>query len=159
MNNSNQELLQRFYDAFARGDAETMAGLYHEDAVFSDPVFQGLKGSEIGMMWRMLTLQAPTLEVKARNIAADNEAGRADWSARYTFGRAKRKVHNKIHAEFTFRDGKIMTHNDHFDFWKWSRMALGPLGLFMGWNSVVKVNIRKQAMTNLTIFIERTNSA
>ena len=159
MKNSNHELIQQFYDAFARGDAVAMAGLYHEDAVFSDPVFQELKGSEIGMMWKMLILQASTLEIKTENIAAEGETGKADWSAKYPFGRSKRRVHNKIHAEFTFKDGKIITHNDYFDFWKWSRMALGPLGFFMGWNSVVKVNIRKQAMTNLKKFMALTKNA
>jgi len=135
-----------------------MADAYHEDAVFSDPVFQNLKGSEIGMMWQMLCLQSSSLEVVAENLVVEGETGQIDWSARYTFGKNKRKVHNKIHAEFIFKDGKIIRHTDHFDFWKWSRMALGLLGLFMGWNAVVKVNIRKQAMANLTKFITMTKN-
>lgn len=159
MHNSHQILIQRFYEAFARGDAQTMANSYHKDAVFNDPVFQDLKGVEIGMMWKMLCLQASTLEVKVKDIVADDKTGKADWTAKYTFGRSKRKVHNKIHADFTFKDGKILTHNDDFDFWKWSRMALGPLGFFMGWNTVVKVNIRKQAMANLTKFMEISKNA
>jgi len=135
-----------------------MTDSYHSEAVFDDPVFQNLQGSEIGKMWTMLCLQSSSLEIAFENIQADEEKGQADWSAKYTFGKAKRKIHNKIHAEFTFKDGKIIKHTDHFDFWKWSRMALGPLGLFMGWNSVVKVNIRKQAMTNLTKFITITKN-
>jgi len=135
-----------------------MATSYHPDADFSDPVFQNLHGSEVGMMWTMLCLQSSSLEIAFENVYADDNAGRADWSVKYTFGKAKRKVHNKIHAEFTFAAGKIIKHTDDFNFWKWSRMALGPLGLMMGWNSIVQLNIRKQAMANLTKFITMTKN-
>ncbi len=153
MAHSNEILIEQFYKAFSEKDSQTMAASYHSDAVFDDPVFENLRGAEIGKMWTMLCLQSSTLEINFKNIQADEESGRADWSAKYSFGKTRRKVHNKIHAEFTFKDGKILTHTDHFDFWKWSRMALGPLGLLMGWNSVVRVNIRRQARTNLTKFI------
>ncbi len=135
-----------------------MSACYHADADFDDPVFQKLHGSEIGMMWTMLCLQSGSLEIVHENVYADDKVGRADWSAKYTFGKNKRKVHNKIHAEFAFEAGKIIKHTDDFNFWKWSRMALGPLGLIMGWNSIVKVNIRKQAMANLTKFITMTKN-
>ncbi|MBA3630597.1 MAG: hypothetical protein H0W55_13180 [Actinobacteria bacterium] len=35
-------------------------------------------------------------------------------------------VHNKIGVSFSFRDGLNIRHRDHFDFYRWSRMALGP---------------------------------
>ncbi|MBT3252590.1 MAG: nuclear transport factor 2 family protein [Candidatus Marinimicrobia bacterium] len=158
MTHSNELLIERFYKAFSEKDSQVMTDSYHPEAVFDDPVFQHLQGSEIGNMWTMLCLQSSSLEITFENIHADEEKGQADWSAKYTFGKARRKVHNQIHAEFTFKDGKILKHIDHFDFWKWSRMALGPLGLLMGWNSVVKVNIRKQAMANLTKFITITKN-
>jgi len=152
----NQEKLKQFYSAFNEKHAEAMAAFYHPDAVFNDPVFQNLKGAEIGMMWKMLCLQSTSLEIRAENIQADEESGQADWTASYAFGKSHRKVHNRIHAEFKFKNGQIIQHIDHFDFWKWSRMALGPLGFLMGWNSVVKVNIQKQARVNLTKFITNT---
>jgi len=135
-----------------------MTACYHTEAVFDDPLFQNLQGSEIGMMWKMLCLQSGSLEIKADNIQADDESGQADWSAIYEFGKSRRRVHNKIHAEFKFKDGKIIKHTDEFNFWKWSRMALGPLGFIMGWNSVVQVNIRKQARANLTKFITKAKN-
>ncbi len=155
MTHANKTLIETFYKAFSTRDSQIMADCYHAEAVFSDPVFQQLKGSEIGMMWKMLCLQASSLEISAKNISADDEMGQADWSARYTFGKSQRRVHNKIHAEFKFKDGKIIGHVDQFDFWKWSRMALGPLGLLLGWNAVVRVNIQKQAQANLIKFITK----
>lgn len=132
-----------------------MAECYHEDAVFSDPVFENLKGSQITDMWSLLCLQAKTLEIKYSNIQADETSGQASWTARYPFGKSHREVFNRIEAKFEFLDGKIIRHIDHFDMWKWCRMALGPLGFFMGWHSVVQVNIRRQAMKNLTNFTSK----
>jgi hypothetical protein len=158
MTHSNELLVEQLYKAFSEKDSQTMADCYHAQAEFHDPVFLKLQGPEIKMMWTMLCLQASSLDIKWGNIHADDKMGTADWSAKYSFGRARRKVHNKIHAEFTFKDGKIIKHVDHFDFWKWSRMALGPLGLIMGWNSIVQVNIQKQARVNLTNFITKTKN-
>jgi ketosteroid isomerase-like protein len=45
---ANAELIARFYDAFARRDAEAMAGCYHADIEFSDPVFTELRGDRAG---------------------------------------------------------------------------------------------------------------
>ena len=49
----NEELISRFYTAFAAGDHETMAASYTDDASFSDPVFPHLSADEVGAMWRM----------------------------------------------------------------------------------------------------------
>ncbi len=133
-----------------------MANCYHAGAEFSDPVFQKLKGTEIKDMWSMLCLQAKTLEIEAFDIQADDTRGQATWTARYPFGKSKRIVFNRIEATFEFRDGKIIRHVDHFDLWKWSRMALGPLGFLLGWHSIVQENIRSQAMRNLTKFTSIT---
>ena len=37
-------------------------------------------------------------------------------------------VLNRIDARFTFRDGKIIRHEDSFDLWKWAGQALGMKG-------------------------------
>ena len=47
----NAALIDRFYQAFARRDAATMAACYHADVVFSDPVFPELRGPELGREW------------------------------------------------------------------------------------------------------------
>jgi hypothetical protein len=64
MAHPNDELIVRFYDAFARGDGDTMAACYAPNAHFSDPVFTNLRGEEPGAMWRMLTGRAKDLEVR-----------------------------------------------------------------------------------------------
>lgn len=52
---ANAALLEKFYSAFQRLDAETMASCYASDIQFSDPVFPNLQGNEAADMWRMLT--------------------------------------------------------------------------------------------------------
>src|SRR5262245_12220938 len=116
----NEQLLHDFYAAFARRDGAAMAAFYAPDATFSDPVFVDLKGAEVGAMWTMLCLRGTDLRVEASGIAADDAGGKAHWEAWYTFSKTGRAVHNVIDATFTFRDGRIATHRDRFDLWKWT---------------------------------------
>jgi hypothetical protein len=119
-----------------------MAACYAPDARFSDPAFPDLRGDEIGDMWRMLCEAAPELTVEHSEVTADDARGRARWDARYPFGPGKRAVHNVITAEFEFADGRIVRHTDTFDFWRWSRMALGPIGLLLGWTPILRGRVQ-----------------
>lgn len=129
-----------------------MAKCYHEDAEFNDPVFTDLHGAQIGEMWTMLCQQAQTLEIGISDIVADEHLGSASWTARYEFGRPPRPVFNQIKARFEFENGKIVKHVDQFSFWRWSRMALGPLGLLLGWHKGVRRKVSDQAERNLIKF-------
>jgi len=136
-----------------------MVDCYHAEACFSDPVFTTLQGPEIGAMWSMFCDQAKTLEIEVFNIKADKAGGQALWTASYVFGKPARLVHNRINAIFEFQNGKIIKHSDHFNLWKWSRMALGPLGLILGWHPRIQNKIRHQAQANLIKFIKRSEFA
>lgn len=152
---SNEQLIQRFYEAFARRDAEAMAACYHRDVEFSDPVFPDLKGYEACDMWRMLAARAVDLEIRFKVLGADDKKGAAHWDADYLFSKTGRKVNNRIDAEFEFEDGLIRRHRDHFDLWRWSRMALGTPGLLMGWSPVIGNAVRKEAARGLAAFRSR----
>jgi ketosteroid isomerase-like protein len=142
MTTANAQLIDQFYEAFAKGDHATMASCYHDEASFSDPVFVDLDATGVRGMWRMLCERATDLEIIHSDVHADDSSGRAHWDAHYTFAATKRKVHNRIDASFKFRDGKIIEHRDHFDFWAWSRMAIGPMGLLLGWSPFVRYKVR-----------------
>ena len=145
---SNAELISRFYKAFGQKDAEVMAKCYHDDATFADPVFPDLDAPGVRDMWRML-LEADDLRVEPSEIQADDSTGSARWDAWYTFTTTNRKVHNIIHAKFEFRDGLIIRHDDHFDFWRWSRQALGAPGVLLGWSPLLKNKVRGMAGSQL----------
>ena len=148
------ELIARFYRAFAARDAETMAACYTPDVVFEDPAFGELHGAEAGGMWRMLASRAKDLAVTASDIQADDTSGAARWEAIYTFTQTGRRVHNRISARFRFRDGLICEHRDYFDFWAWSRQALGPAGLLLGWTPLLRNKVRTQARANLRRYLD-----
>ena len=145
----NEVLIRNFYEAFARRDGPTMGAAYHPDAAFSDPVFTELDGRGASAMWTMLTERADDLKVEFSGVAADDQEGRAHWEAWYTFTATGRKVHNVIDAEFEFRDQKIARHVDTFDFYRWSKMALGPAGLLLGWTPLIRNKVRGQAQQQL----------
>ncbi len=140
----NRALIERFYRAFQQRDGAAMAACYHENASFRDPVFE-LDGARIGAMWKMLTSRAGDLRVEFANVTADAASGCADWQAWYKFSATGRPVHNIISARFRFAEGLIIEHVDTFDFWRWSRQALGPIGMLLGWSSIVRGKVRMQA--------------
>ncbi len=141
----NAKLLHEFYEAFAERDGEAMGAAYRDDAFFSDPVFPDLDADGVRAMWAMLTTIGEDLKIEFSNVRADAHNGQARWEAWYTFGATGRKVHNIIDATFTFRDGRILRHTDDFDFWRWSRYALGPVGVVMGWNPLLQGRVRHMA--------------
>jgi ketosteroid isomerase-like protein len=148
----NDETIVRFYDAFTRLDGATMAGCYAPDAHFEDPVFTDLDGDEPGAMWRMLTGRATDLAVRLESHQADDARGSAHWLADYTFSTGRR-VHNDVRATFRFDDaGRIAEHRDDFDLYAWTRQALGPAGLLLGWTPVLQGKVRRQARAQLDDF-------
>jgi hypothetical protein len=155
----NQTRLENFYAAFKRLDADTMAACYAPDAQFDDPVFS-LRGREqVGGMWRMLcgATQAKGLDVWKLNysgITADAKTGQAHWEADYRFSATGRMVHNVIDGQFEFNEkGLITRHQDSFDFWAWSRQALGTPGMLLGWTPFLRNKVRAQAAANLQAFL------
>jgi ketosteroid isomerase-like protein len=149
MAHPHAELIERFYSAFNALDGAAMAACYAPDVHFSDPVFQDLHGPEAGAMWVMLTGRAKDLKIELVTHEAHDERGSAHWLADYTFASTGRKVHNDVHAEFTFRDGLIHTHHDRFSFYGWARQALGPAGLLLGWTPIIQGKVRRQAREGL----------
>ena len=151
----NAQLIESFYSAFQRRDGAAMAACYHPDVHFSDPVFPDLKGSRAGAMWKMLTARKDSdLKVVFSEVSADDTKGTAHWDARYSFpDPSGRKVHNEIDARFEFKDGKIIRHIDSFDLYKWTRMAMGPAGIVLGWTPFFQNTVRKKAGGRLEKFI------
>ena len=152
---TDAEVIQRFYDAFAVRDAETMASCYADDVVFSDPAFGQLHGERARDMWRMLCRAGKDLEVRASGIEADGGTGRAHWEADYTFGTTGRKVHNVVDARFELRDGLIAGHTDSFDFGRWAAQAFGPVGSVLGRTPVLPFVMRRLANRQLDGFEKR----
>jgi ketosteroid isomerase-like protein len=149
---ASAETVKSFYEAFKAKDGSQMAALYADDVEFEDPVFKCLRGNEAKSMWLMLCLRAKDILVDYKIITSDGNNLTVKWEARYTFDATQRLVHNKVTAELTIKDGKIIKHKDHFSFWRWSSQALGPVGILLGWSSFLQKKIQKKALTSLRTF-------
>lgn len=148
----SREIIFRLYEAFAVRDHATMARCYTPDARFSDPVFTDLRGAQVAAMWRMLCQRATDLRITYRDVSAGGDSGAAHWEAWYTYSATGRPVHNVIEATFTFRDGLIAIHRDHFDLYRWTRHALGATGVLLGWTPVFQRAVRRKAALALARF-------
>ncbi len=148
----NDALIERFYDAFARGDGAAMAACYAPDVHFHDPVFEDLDGPEAGAMWRMLTRSSRDFRLELREHGSDATGGSAHWFAHYTFSQTGRPVVNDVTAAFAFRDGLITDHVDTFDFGRWAGQALGLRGQLLGWTPFVRSAVRRRARASLDRF-------
>ncbi len=153
--------IESFYTAFARLDPDRMAMCYAEDAEFEDEVFHLRGKREVMGMWRML---CEAVREKGRDdwkldfskVASNGDAGQAHWDAHYRFSATNRLVLNRIDARFVFdHKGLIVRHRDVFDFWAWSRQALGTPGTLLGWTPFLRAKVRTQANANLQKYLAR----
>lgn len=146
----SKETISKFYEAFKALDAEAMAACYHADIHFHDPAFGDLYGEHASNMWRMLCAnQKGKGMVIEFEITSDHSAY---WEPIYTFSKTGRKVHNKIDAEFEFKDGLIIKHRDTFNLHRWSKQALGLQGLLIGWTGFFKRKLNDQTSRLLQKF-------
>ncbi len=158
---ANEATITRFYSAFAQLDADTMATCYADDVHFDDEAFSLRGKPQVMGMWRMLTdvTKAKGVDVwklEYSGIQADAITGQAHWDAHYRFSATGRMVLNRIDAQFTFNpQGLIAVHRDSFDFWTWSRQALGAPGLLLGWTPFLRNKVRTTAAANLRKYMER----
>ncbi len=152
---ANRSTLTRFYSALAHLDPDAMACCYAPDVHFQDEVFSLDGRDQVMAMWRMLCTSAQARgradwKLNYRVISVNAETGRMHWSAHYRFGKIQRPVHNRIRSTFHFNEaGQITRHHDQFDFWRWSRQALGLPGLLLGWSPLLRQQVRSKALLGL----------
>jgi ketosteroid isomerase-like protein len=151
---TNEDLIKTFYTAFNNRDYITMQNLYHPNATFTDPAFGSLDSRQVKAMWQMLISASKDIRVDLSNVNATADGGTCRWDAYYSFSQTNRKVHNIVNARFKFKDGLIIDHKDHFDFWRWSRMALGTPGLLLGWTPFLRNKVSKAARERLVKYMK-----
>lgn len=149
---ATRHLVDHFYGAFARRDWRAMAAAYAPQVHFTDPAFD-LHGDEARAMWRMLCESAKDFRATHEVLAVGPDSARVRWQAWYLFSRTGRPVHNIIEARWQLANGLVVRHEDHFDFWRWSRQALGLPGLLLGWSPMLKNKVRASAAASLRQYI------
>jgi ketosteroid isomerase-like protein len=156
---TNTQLITEFYTAFSQHDYARMAACYHDEVEFTDPAFGSLKGEQAKAMWKMLLERSGgKLKIVFSKIEANEKGGRAHWEAFYEFSKTGRPVHNKIDAQFEFKDGKIIKHIDHFNLWRWSQQALGLSGWLLGSTTFFKNKLQLQTSKALKDYMSQKKS-
>ncbi|MBK6365846.1 MAG: nuclear transport factor 2 family protein [Polaromonas sp.] len=159
----NAQTINRFYNAFSTLDAEMMATCYADNVQFQDEVFSLSGKNDTVNMWRMLcaaTISNPEAlkawKLTFNDVKTAANIGQAHWEAHYLFSKTGRNVVNKIDAVFTFNElGQIIIHRDSFDFWAWSRQALGLPGLLLGWTPFMRDKVKATATQGLAKFVKK----
>ncbi|WP_370392565.1 nuclear transport factor 2 family protein [uncultured Winogradskyella sp.] len=149
-------LIQKFYEAFNALNANEMVSCYHPEVTFEDPAFGVLKGENAKQMWYMLceSQKGKDFQVSYSNIKVDGTTGSANWEAFYVFSKTQRKVHNKISANFKFKDGLIIEHKDDFSLHNWAKQALGFKGWLLGGTKFFKRKLQQQTHKTLQNYIQ-----
>lgn len=152
---TDEQLVNDFYTAFQNKDYKFMQQCYADKATFYDPVFSNLNANEVRGMWEILIQRGKDLQLEFSNIRTEGKMIKANWVATYTFSKTKRKVVNNVEGIFVVTDGKIISHNDNFNFHQWAKQALGGTGLLLGWTSFLQNKVSKQALNSLQNFMNK----
>lgn len=155
----NEQLITDFYLAFKNHDPQGMTTCYAKNIIFEDPAFGKIQGKRAFAMWYMLIERGgDALHIEFSEVQANDYNGSAKWTATYTYGPQKRKVVNHVVGTFSFQNGKIVQHTDHFDLWRWSQQALGFKGYLLGWTRFMKLKIQQNTSKALSSYLHKMKS-
>ena len=152
----SRQTIERLYAAFASLDAKGMAACYADDALFDDEAFSLRGRHQIGGMWAMLidAIRQQGRKDWKLEVSAITDST-AHWEPTYRFSATGRLVHNVIDAEFEFdSQDLIKRQRDRFDFWRWSRQALGLPGMLLGWSGFLRSKVRRTAARRLDRYLQ-----
>ncbi len=155
MNNATSDIATRFYQALQQRDAKGMIVNYHPELEFTDPAFGRLNYLHTGAMWQMLCSSAADLKIGFSVIHASETEVTTKWTAKYTFGKTGRLVHNEIMASMEIKVGKIIRHVDEFNLYKWAKQALGVQGWLIGATPYFKKKLQQQTNRQLLRFMAK----
>lgn len=157
--NSDELLIEKFFNAFKKLDAKTMCECYADDVVFYDPMFDLLHGEHAKAMWQMLCKSATDFSLIYNSITnLDDGYYTCKWVATYTFSNTKQKVINDCKAHFKILDGLIIEHSDAWSFYKWSEQAFGLTGKLLGGLGLFRNRIKNSAKMQLLNYIENNKA-
>lgn len=152
MQNTPQETIMAFFEAYSRRNTGDMCNRYSSLIYYSDPVFGLLKDEQVIKMWQFRVANSNELSLIYGNISdrGDNYYT-CEWTATYRFAPTGKKIIHKAKAYMKVEDGIITEHSDAYSFYKWIRQAYGISGWILGWSSVYKKRVRKKLLEQLQI--------
>jgi ketosteroid isomerase-like protein len=119
------QVARQFYDAFCKGDTATMENLYAPDVKWKDTIFSFDDRAGTMGMWDILCKPAPDKKFTYKMVSVSGDTVVVHWLADYVL--LGRKIHNDVMATLVVKNGKIVSHEDVYDWGRWARQAF-PLG-------------------------------
>lgn len=148
-------LIEKFFEAFKKLDANAMNACYADDIGFYDPMFDLLKGEQVKAMWQMLCKNASNFSLTYTHITDLGDGYyTCNWEATYLYSITKRKVVNTAKAFFKIENEQIQEHSDAWSLHKWSGQALGYSGKLLGWMGLFRNRIKNTAKKKLLQYIQ-----
>ena len=111
MAHPNVELINRGYDAFEKGDLDTLRELFTDDVVFHVPGRNQLAGDYrgqdevFGFFGKLVELSGGTFKIERHAVLADDE--HAAVLGTTSASRGDKSISEKTVDVFHFRDGKV----------------------------------------------------
>ena len=111
MGHPNEDLIRRGYDAFSRGDMDTLRELFHPNIVWHAPGRSQLAGDHqgvdtvLGYFGRTMELTGGTFRVEVHDVVANDEHGVGLNSVHAE--REGRTLEDNNTLVFHVRDGKV----------------------------------------------------
>jgi ketosteroid isomerase-like protein len=154
--NNDEKLVEKFFTAFQKLDANGMNACYSNDIAFYDPIFELLRGDEAKAMWQMLCKNARNFSLVFDSIKNLGEGYyTCNWQATYTFSATGKKVVNNVKAHMKIENGLITEHSDGWSLAKWSAQAIGLPGKLFGWAGFFRRKLKNNAKRNLLNFMQQ----
>jgi ketosteroid isomerase-like protein len=153
--NNDERLVEIFFTAFKKLDANAMNACYSEDIAFYDPMFELLRGDEARAMWLMLSKGAKNFSLEFDNVKnLEDGYYTCNWQASYNFSKTGRRVVNNGKAHMKIENGLITEHSDGWSLHKWSQQAMGFSGWLLGWAGFYRRKLKNGARRNLLNFMQ-----
>jgi limonene-1,2-epoxide hydrolase len=118
----NEDLIQRFCDAWSRRDVDELLRFFTEDAVYHNIPIEPASGHEaIRNMLQLFVSEVQKISFEVRNLASAGDVVFTERVDRFEMG--ERIVELPVAGVFEIRDGKIASWRDYFDMGMWLRQA------------------------------------
>lgn len=132
----NRAIAQQFFDRLSARDVSGAMECCGAQIVYSSPFFEGSferQGREsVGAMWRAWLRSMPDARIVCDDIRASHEHASAYWTVDYTLPNSFGRVQQRISADLSFAEGKIIRHRDRFNLHEWASREYGTPGSLLG---------------------------
>jgi len=149
---THRSLIDRFFVALRRRDADAIARCFAPDAEYSSHLLGRVVGARVPAYWRMICARANMHDLRVEATDADDHGGVARWTARYTCGR--QQVRHVLETTFRFHAGKIQRQHDRLETCPGGR-TIGSHQLLHEESSPLMTALRARGLVALDAFVPR----